>query len=141
MSAVNNQNKVRKTGYAYYQEKQQSLVKTIIKLQCLVLLLLLTTVALVTSFNSSMVLSVLIGGLCAIVPNLYFAYFSFRYIGAKNARKVLNSIYFAEMLKFVLVVCLLSISYSIPWLRPQGVLLGFLVLFSSMFILPLIKKS
>ncbi len=139
MSAVNNQNNTRKTGYAYYQEKQRLLVKTVVKLQCIALVLLVVITALMTSLEWSDVCSVTIGSLCAIIPNLYYAYFSFRYIGAKNARKVLNSIYFAEMLKFVLVVCMLCISYSIPGLNPLGILFGFVVLFSCMFVLPLVK--
>lgn len=129
-----------KTGYAYYYDKQKALVKHLVKLQFIVLLIT-TFAGLILGCSLQKMGSVIIGALCAIIPNIYYAYYSFRYIGAINARKILNSIYFAETLKFTLVFCLLSISYSITYIDQLGVLIGFIVMFISILFLPFINAK
>lgn len=92
-----------------------------------------------------MAASGIIGSLCAIIPNLCFAVYCFRYKGAQAAKKILASFFFAEALKFILVFSLLWISYSMAgdykWLSPVGVLAGFIFLYVSILLLPLITKK
>ena len=133
---MNNPDKLRRTGYAYHRAKQKELIKASIRLQIAVLTVLLI---IVKTANLQDVLSVFIGGACALIPNIYYALYSFRYIGANQARKVLNSIYLAEAIKFILIICLLSISFSIKSLIPSGILLGFIVVFGSLIILPVVE--
>jgi ATP synthase protein I len=49
----------------------------------------------------------LLTGLCIfLIPNLIFIWQAFRYMGAKQARKVVQSFYIGETFKFTMTICL-----------------------------------
>ncbi len=52
--------------------------------------------------NTVVAYSALLGGLIAVVPNIYFASLAFRYSGARAANDVAKSLYVGEVGKFVL---------------------------------------
>lgn len=129
-------------GYAYHQKKYSKLIKASIKLQ--IASALLISVVLLISSGAYMAYSAIVGAASAIVPNLCFAYFSFRHTGANKAKKILHSIYFAETLKFILVICLLVISNRYASvtgvLSNLGILIGFGTTFFSLIFLPRVTK-
>ncbi|MBP9722347.1 MAG: ATP synthase subunit I [Gammaproteobacteria bacterium] len=137
----------RAIGCAYYYDKQKKLIKSSIKFQFFVLLLLTIVISIFSGgnlyklHNLNKLKSVIVGAFCAIIPNVYFAYCSFRFTGSRNARKVLNGIYFAEAIKFILVFCLLIIAYSIPGMDKIGVLIGFVAVFISMIFFPMFNLA
>jgi ATP synthase protein I len=143
MTRVSKTKNQPKTGYAYYHQKQKTLIYKSIKLQVIAILLITVIMAWLSGLN--IIYSVIVGGLCALIPNIYFAYYSFFHkynnqYGAREARKILNKMYVAEAIKFILIFCLLTISYSSEWFKPQGILIGFIFVYINMIFLPLINK-
>lgn len=134
---------MRKIGYARSIEKQQALIKKTVKLQCVVIIA--TVVILMVYFGAYMGRSVFIGGFCAFIPNVSFAIFCFRYRGAQAAKKIVTSFYLAEVLKFVLVFSLLIVSFSLvdyyTWLKPVGILAGFIIVYTSIIFMPKIANN
>jgi ATP synthase protein I len=57
--------------------------------------------------------SVLIGGLIYIIPNMYFAFYAFRYRGAQAAQYVLMSFYRGEIGKFLLSSVGFAITFTL----------------------------
>src|SRR3989344_4487738 len=49
-------------------------------------------------YNAS---SVLLGGMCCVLPNLYFARRFFRRVGAKFAKEIVKAFYWGEVIKFI----------------------------------------
>ena len=64
-------------------------------------------------FNSVIAYSVLIGGLIYIIPNMYFAFYAFRYCGAQAAQYVLMSFYRGEIGKFLLSSVGFAITFTL----------------------------
>lgn len=89
----------------------------------LVFLLIVSLLLLIES--STLALSGFIGGLIAIVPNMYFAKWAFKYAGAKSASQVAQSFYRGEAGKFVLTTVLFAATFIL--LRPVSVVVLFLV--------------
>jgi ATP synthase protein I len=88
----------------------------------IVMLFLLFFVVLM--LNKISAFSVLCGGLIAIVPNSYFAWWAFKYAGARSAAKVAQSFYRGEAGKF-LFTTILFVAVFVS-LRPLDVVALFL---------------
>jgi ATP synthase protein I len=134
---------MRKTGYAYHIDKQKALIKQSVKVQLVAISILF--ILMLFAFNCELAVSSLIGGICAIIPNISFALYCFKYRGAQSAKKIISSFYLAEMLKFILVFWFLIISYglagSVQWLKPIGILIGFIATYISViFVMQVTKK-
>lgn len=71
--------------------------------------------------------SALIGGLIFFLPNAYFAYRSFLHQGARSAKKIVQTIYKAEVIKLVLIAGLfVLVFYFIKPLDPFGLFAAFI---------------
>ncbi|PCJ24280.1 MAG: F0F1 ATP synthase subunit I [SAR86 cluster bacterium] len=71
--------------------------------------------------------SVLLGGLISALPNSYFALHAFRYQGARNAEKVVQSFIRGEIGKIVFTVVLFALSFTlITRLNELALILGFI---------------
>ena len=56
--------------------------------------------------------SALIGGMIALVPNAYFAYKAFRYVGARSAKAIVQSLWSGEMGKLFLTAALFALVFA-----------------------------
>lgn len=85
----------------------------------------------------------LLGGLIAILPNLYFALKAFRYFGAQSAVAVTLSLWTGEMGKYMLTAALFVLVFLV--IKPLDIaalfISYFLVLIVSSFGLLLVKKK
>lgn len=79
--------------------------------------------------NPAWLLPLLLGFSVFLIPNLFFIWRAFRYMGAKYARQVARSLYIAELGKFMLTLSLLA--WIFLMLPPQH----YLVMFAAYFAL------
>lgn len=56
--------------------------------------------------------SALLGGMIALVPNVYFAYKAFRYFGARSVRAIVLSFWSGEMGKLILTAALFALVFA-----------------------------
>jgi ATP synthase protein I len=56
--------------------------------------------------------SALLGGMIALLPNLYFTYKAFRYFGARSIRATVQSIWSGEMGKLFLTAALFALVFA-----------------------------
>ncbi|MFW9605225.1 MAG: ATP synthase subunit I [Pseudomonas sp.] len=63
-------------------------------------------------FSRVVGLSAGLGGLIAWIPNLYFAYKSFRYFGARSVKAIVQSIWSGEMGKLILTAVLFALVFA-----------------------------
>lgn len=132
----------QKIGYARSIEKRVELIKASAKIQLVSLLLVFIGSYFIV--DSNFALSTIVGSLCAVLPNMVFAYHMFKHQGAQAADKILTSFYTAGFFKFILVLVLLTVSFinssRLPWLKPIGILSGFIIVFLSVLLLPIIAN-
>lgn len=87
--------------------------------------------------------SALLGGLIALLPNIYFALKTFRYFGAQSAVSITLSLWTGEMGKYVLTVAMFVFVFVV--IKPNNLVAlfvsYFLVLIVSSLGLILVKKS
>lgn len=85
----------------------------------------------------------ILGGLIALLPNVYFALKTFRYFGAQSAVSITLSLWSGEMGKYVLTVAMFVFVFMV--IKPTNLIAlfisYFLVLIVSSFGLLLVKKS
>ncbi|WP_460049247.1 ATP synthase subunit I [Sessilibacter sp. MAH2] len=69
------------------------------------LILLVATTVLAYLLSSKVIAySILLGGLLVVLPNVYFAFYAFRFMGSRQVGSALHSIYRGEMGKFTLTL-------------------------------------
>jgi len=68
--------------------------------------------------------SALLGGVVCFLPNLYFAWESFRHQGAQAAKQIVRSFYKAEAVKFGLTAVLFALVFAL--VRPLNPIYFFL---------------
>jgi len=56
--------------------------------------------------------STLLGGMIALVPNLYFTYKAFRYFGARSVNAIVQSFWSGEMGKLILTAALFALVFA-----------------------------
>lgn len=56
--------------------------------------------------------SALLGGLIALLPNLYFTYKAFRYFGARSVKAIVQSFWSGEMGKLFLTAALFALVFA-----------------------------
>lgn len=65
-------------------------------------------------FNNHFVLSVLFGGLAALLPNIMFAIFAFRYAGASQIKRVYQSMKTGSKIKLMLTIVIFLLIFRWP---------------------------
>jgi ATP synthase protein I len=83
----------------------------------LCLALLLASVALCYSGDKA-ALSALLGGIVAILPNVFFARKLFQYRGARAAKQIVNNFYKGEALKIILSIILFVLVFRYTNVMP-----------------------
>ena len=56
--------------------------------------------------------SALLGGMIALVPNVYFTYKAFRYFGARSVKAIVQSLWSGEMGKLFLTAALFALVFA-----------------------------
>ncbi|MDR2213330.1 MAG: ATP synthase subunit I [Pseudomonadales bacterium] len=105
---------------------QKPPVNRIVLRQLLVLLILW---ALAQVFLETVVAySILLGGMLSIVPGAYFAYKATRHRGARATERMVNSVYFAEVMKLALTGAGFALVFTqVKPLHPVGLFCGFIL--------------
>ena len=107
--------------------------KTLIRLWLQEISFLLLAVTITLWFDDVIAYSVFIGGLIFIIPNMYFAFYAFRYRGARIAQLVVMSFYRGQIGKFLLS----SVGFAIAFTLVQP--LNVLSVFSAYIVLTVIQ--
>ena len=89
-------------------------------------------------WGSQVGISALLGGLINLLPNACFASIVFRYQGAKDAKKIVNSLYKGEAIKIVLTLLLFAAVFSTVVVNPLVLFLTFIVSQMVVWFAPLI---
>ncbi len=77
----------------------------------------------------SMAVAVVVGGLIAIIPHLYFTVFAFRFMGARATQHIARAFYRGETGKFILtLVGFACVFTGRPDIHPGGVFGGYLLM-------------
>lgn len=74
---------------------------------------LLVLVVMISMTDKLMAVSVLMGGLIQILPQAWFSWQAFRYAGANNVDKVVQSMYRGELGKVVMTATLFAILFTV----------------------------
>lgn len=70
----------------------------------------------------------LLGGLIALLANVYFAFKAFRYFGARSARAIVQSLWAGEMGKQILAAALFALVFvGVEPLEPIALFAGYLL--------------
>lgn len=70
----------------------------------------------------------LLGGLIALLANVYFAFKAFRYYGARSARAIVQSFWAGEMGKQILAAALFALVFvGVKPLEPAALFAGYLL--------------
>ena len=76
-------------------------------------LVCLFTITCLFAANTKAALSVLLGGVVGIIPNVIFARKLFKHQGARAARQIVNGFYTGEALKLLLSIFLFTIVFAL----------------------------
>jgi len=106
----------------------QSIAKPeILRWQCIELAALVLIAALIAVKDFELAWAFACGGLIALIPQMYFAFYAFRFRGARAMRQVTHSFYRGEAGKFLLTCALFALAYGAMEPRePIAVLLSFM---------------
>jgi ATP synthase protein I len=70
----------------------------------------------------------LLGGLIALMANVYFAFKAFRYFGARSAKAIVQSLWAGEMGKQILAAALFALVFvGVKPLQPAALFAGYLL--------------
>lgn len=72
--------------------------------------------------------SMLLGGLIALLANVYFAFKAFRYFGARSVQAIVQSFWAGEMGKLILTAALFALVFvAVKPLQPLALFTGYLL--------------
>tara|TARA_R110000868_G_scaffold71214_5_gene208853 strand:- start:1271 stop:1666 length:396 start_codon:yes stop_codon:yes gene_type:complete len=71
-------------------------------------------------------ISAFYGGLIAIVPQFIFAYFAFKYGGARQNKLVVQSFNKGSKIKFILTIVLFALAYRWPSLNIMALMVAYI---------------
>lgn len=92
------------------------------------LMTLLATLAGLAAFDWPTGYSILLGGLIALLANVYFAFKAFRYFGARSARAIVQSFWAGEMGKLILTAALFALVFvAVKPLQPLALFAGYVL--------------
>jgi len=108
-------------------DRKYSTVVKILSYQILIILII--TAGFAVKGNEQQVLSAMLGGMAAFVPNLYFALRIHRSAG-QEARKIVNSFYAGESGKLLLTGALFMIIFQVPNIQILPLLVSYITALS-----------
>lgn len=109
-------------------------IKRLLSVQLLAALLFSGVLAIL---NEKWFLSALVGSLICLGSNVVFAYFAFRYQGARSAGLIVRSFMFGEVIKMVAVAVLLVVSLkSLNPIFPLALFGGYVFVLMSAWVVP-----
>jgi len=79
-------------------------------------------------------ISVLMGGLVGVLPNIVFAYKAFKYAGATASKLVVESFFSGVKIKMVLTAVLFTLTFKFLVIEP----IPFFIMFCLVMVLPLL---
>ena len=85
--------------------------------------------------------SVLVGGAVCLLSNLIFYHFVFVHRGARQRDKIIKGLVWGECCKILSIVTLLCAGFMVSWFHPVGLLMGFIVSQTLLWVLPLLVIS
>lgn len=88
---------------------QRPPINKVIVVQCFVVIIV---AVLCWQWDAKVAFSILLGGFIFILPTALFAWRSFRYMGAANARLVANSFYRGQTTKFLLTAVMFAATFK-----------------------------
>jgi len=94
---MNNQNGAKLPGFP---------VLSWLIIQLFITMLLVGVIALLFSLSSAMLVG--LGSIISTVPNALFAWYVYRFRGARNAQRILDSTYLGEGLKFLVTAVMFA---------------------------------
>ena len=80
--------------------------------------------------------SVILGGLCCVLPSIYFARKLFQYMGARMAKQAIRAFYFGELVKLLLIAILSIVVFKFIAIEPLAYFLGFIIAHLAFWIAP-----
>lgn len=83
--------------------------------------------------------SVLIGGLAAFLPNIYFAIKFGRHLPKRTAQEVVNAFYVGEAVKLTLTALLFAFIFQIPGILVMPLFVGFIAVIMVFWIALLLR--
>ncbi len=101
-------------GIVVAEKSSYSTVNKILILQALVIVIV--TLGFLTLATESYVISSILGGLIAFLPNLYFAY-RMSLVKGSDAKKIVHSFYSGESRKILMTCALFTIVFQMPDIR------------------------
>ena len=108
-------------------DRKYSTVVKILSYQILIILII--TAGFAVKGNEQQVLSAMLGGMAAFVPNLYFALRIHRSAG-QEARKIVNSFYAGESGKLLLTGALFMMIFQVPNIQILPLLVSYIAALS-----------
>ena len=93
------------------------------------LVILVVTAGFTVIGNEQQILSAMLGGIAAFVPNLAFSLWMYKTSG-QGARKVVNTFYIAEAIKWLLTIALFVMIFQIPTIQIFALLVSYITALS-----------
>lgn len=91
-------------------------------------------------FGTNAALSAAAGGLASLIPNLYFAYRTFRYSGARSAQMILRSFYSGEAIKLIMTALIFAVVFKyLKTLNVAALFGGFIMVQMAVWLTPLLS--
>ena len=87
-------------------------------------------------FSVKAAYSVMLGGVCCILPSIYFAHKVFHYLGARRAKQAIRAFYFAELVKLLLIALFSIVVFKFVAINLLDYLLGFIIAQLAFWIAP-----
>ncbi len=98
--------------------------------------LMITVITYIFS-GSQAALSALVGGMTAVIPNLVFVIYAFRFVGASAAKQVTASFYRGESLKLLLTFVLFTLALKSSDIIPATLFLAFIATLITQWLAPI----
>jgi len=91
-------------------------------------------------FGINAALSAAAGGLASLIPNLYFAYRTFKYSGARSAQLIVRSFYSGEAIKLVMTALIFALVFKyLKTLNVAALFGGFIMVQMAVWLTPLLS--
>ncbi len=92
-------------------------------------------------FGINAALSAAAGGLASLLPNLYFAYRTFKYSGARSAQMILRAFYSGEAIKLVMTALIFAVVFKyLKTLNVAALFGGFIMVQMAVWLTPLLSN-
>ena len=101
----------------------------------------LLSLVIMSSYGRDSGLSALLGGLTCFIPNIFFAHATFRYHGARNAKKIVNGFYKGGFYKLIMTAFMFGLFFTQSWVDARILILTFIMAQSAFWLMPFINFS